>query len=118
LEHPKTALDWVRNTTAWTAAQFDVNTPPIRIDTREFDESIKKEMVNMMRIDGIRKNNSNEEQSMREMLYGDEGETNGNIGGLDRDGELFINRLDKLFSYTTQSIDGREAWFRCNDRLE
>ena len=26
--------------------------------------------------------------------------------------------MDELFPQTTKSIDGREAWFRCNDRLE
>ena len=76
LEPPKTALDWVKKTTAWTAPQFDYNPPPIRIDTREFEESIKKEMVNMMRIDGKRTSKSNEEQNLRAMLYGDDDDSN------------------------------------------
>ena len=59
LEAPITALDWVRRTKAWTVPQFNYNTSPIRIDTRDFEESIRKEMVNMMRIDGKRKRRSN-----------------------------------------------------------
>ena len=47
----------------------------------------EKEMVNMRRIDGKRKSDPNNEKSMRQMLYGEEGETDGNVGGLDRDGE-------------------------------
>jgi hypothetical protein len=116
LEAPKTALDWTRKTTAWTAPQFEFDLPPMRIDTREYEESIKKEMVNM-RIDGIRQSNWNEERNLRDILYGDEDESNEIIGGLDRNGELF-NRLDKLFPIKAQSKDEREAWFRCEDRLE
>ena len=114
LEPQKTALDWVRETTAWTTSQFEFDLPPIRIDTREYEESIKKEMVEMMRIDGIRQSNSNEELNLREMLHGDNDEVNGNNGGLNRDGVLF-NRLNELFPDTTQSTDEREAWFRCDD---
>ena len=117
LDAPKTALDWVRKTTAWKTAQFDFNTPPIRLDTREFEEAIKKEMVQMMKVDGVRQSDSNEEHCMREMLYGDVGESNQNNGGLERDGELF-NRLDDLFRRKSQSKTEREVWFRCNDRLE
>ena len=117
LEAPKTALDWVRKTTAWKLPQFEFNTPPIRLDTRKFEEAIKKEMIQLMKIDGVRKSDSNEEHCLREMLYGDDGKSNGNNGGLDRDGVLF-NRLDDLFPKKTQPNTGREVWFRCNDRLE
>ena len=56
--------------------QFELNTPPIRIDTRDFEETIKTEMIHMMRIDGVRESNSNTELSMREMIYGEDGESN------------------------------------------
>jgi hypothetical protein len=87
------------------------------MDTREFEEAIKREMINKRKMDGERKNDMALEISMREMLYGEEGGNDEKGQGLERDGALF-QQLDKLFPDTTQSIDGREAWFRCNDRLE
>jgi hypothetical protein len=48
-------------------------------------------MINMMRIDGIRQSNSNEELNLRDMLYGDEEDSSEIVGGLDRNGEHWTN---------------------------